>query len=671
MSGFAGFTGFGPDENENARAIVGEMLALIVHRGPDLAGEYVGDGAALGYRRLFSDGPVLARTPGASRNVPVPGAAGSGRGSGLNPDRLEDEGQPVIGETAGQPVIDETAGQPVFNEDGTLVLVMDGEIYNYESLKEDLAAKGHVFRAGTDAETVLHAYEEHGEKLTALLRGVFAFAIYDIPKRRLFCARDFFGVKPFYYCRYAKEGQSGPGFMFASEIKAFFAHPDFKKELNETALESYLSFQYSVHDETFFKGVYKLPPGHTLVLENGEAVLTRYFDPRYDPVEMTLESAVTAIDNAVSDSVGLQSRYSAAKSGSFLSGGVDSGFLAAASGAEKTFTVGFGYDKYDETAYAKELSGKLGAEHFSRVITAEEYWGSLPDVMYHMDEPLADPACVALYFASKLAKKHVDVALSGEASDEFFGGYNIYKEPLDLRVLTALPRPVRRFLGKIAALLPARIRGRNFFIRGGMDVEERFIGNARIFGKKERDAILRSPGKAPAPEEVTRPYYDGFGGYDDITKMQALDVRLFMVGDILLNADRMTMAHSLGTRLPLMDREVFKVASRLPTKYRVNRTDTKYAFRRAAAGHIPPEVAWRKKLGFPVPTRVWLKEDRYFEKVRASFKSETAERYFHTERLVELLDAHKSGKADNGRKIWTVYVFLVWYERMFGGTYTG
>jgi len=380
---------------------------------------------------------------------------------------------------------------------------------------------------------------------------------------------------------------------------------------------------------------------------------------------MSLESAVTALDNVIGDSMDIHSRAGGGEAGAFLSGGVDSSFLAARFTGSETFTVGFGYDKYDEISCAKALSEKLGKENHSCVITAEEYWDILPTVQYYTDEPLADPAVLALYFASRLASRHVKTVYSGEGSDEFFGGYNIYKEPLDLRILTSLPRPVRKFLGKAAARLPVWLKGRSFFIRGAMDVEERFIGNARIFGKKERDAILRAPGAAPSPEEVTKPYYDGFAGYDDITKMQALDIRLWMVGDILLNADRMTMAHSLAVRVPFLDREVFKAASRIPTKFRVNRTSTKYAFRRAAAKYLPAEVAGKKKLGFPVPIRIWLREEKYYARVKDAFTGTSARKYFNVDGLIHLLNTHKSGKIDNSRKIWTVYMFLVWHEEFF------
>ncbi|MCL2461453.1 MAG: asparagine synthase (glutamine-hydrolyzing) [Defluviitaleaceae bacterium] len=610
MCGFVGFTGFDAEKAEEARVTVNKMMDAIAHRGPDSAGEFVGDGVALGFRRLS-----------------------------------------IIGLDDGY--------QPMFNEDHTIALLFNGEIYNYQSIKDELTEKGHVFSTHADSEVLLHAYEEHGDELTALLRGMFAFVIYDIPRNRILCVRDFFGIKPFYY------RQSGGGFMFASEIKAFFPHPDFKKELNETALESYLSFQYSVHPETFFKGVYKLMPGHRLVYENGEVTVTRYFEPRFDPAEMSLESAVTAIDNVMRESVDMHRRVSDVEVGSFLSSGVDSSFVAARFNGNKTFTVGFDYDKYNEISYAKALSEKIGIENYSKTITTEEYWDILPTVQYHMDEPLADPAAVALFFVSQVASGHVKVALSGEGADEFFGGYNIYKEPLDLRILTSLPRPVRKLLGAVAAKFPAGIKGRNFFIRGSMNLEQRFIGNAKMFSKKERDAILNVPDAAPSPEEVTKPYYDSFKGYDDITKMQALDIQLWMVGDILLKADKMSMAHSLEVRVPFLDREVFKAASKIPTKYRVNKTDTKYAFRRAAAKYLPEEVAGKKKLGFPVPIRIWLREEKYYNKVKGYFTNETAGKYFRTERLLALLDGHKAGKADNSRKIWTVFMFLVWHERMF------
>ncbi|MDR1640461.1 MAG: asparagine synthase (glutamine-hydrolyzing), partial [Clostridiales bacterium] len=496
------------------------------------------------------------------------------------------------------------------------------------------------------------------------IRGMFAFAIYDSNTKRLFCARDFFGIKPLYYA------QMNGTLIFGSEIKSFFPHPDFKKELNETALENYLTFQYSVLDETFFKGVYKLPAGHYMIYENGELKIEKYWESIFSPEEMTLTKTVEELEKTLRESVDIHKIVSDVEVGSFLSSGVDSSYVAASFHGDKTFTVGFDYDKYNEISYAKELSEKIGIENFSKTITTEEYWEHLPKVQYHMDEPLADASAIALYFVSQTASKYVKVALSGEGADEFFGGYNIYKEPLDLKILTALPMPIRKFLGKLASLIPFDIKGKSFFIRGSKTIEERFIGNAKIFTKNEREKLLKNPSGKFDPMELTKRYYDlckdaSGKPQDDITKMQTLDIHMWMVGDILLKADKMSMAHSLEIRVPFLDKEVFRTASKIPTNFRCNHTDTKYAFRQAARSILPENVAGKKKLGFPVPIRIWLREDKYHDKVKSYFESSAAKQYFNQDKLLELLAVHKSGKKDNSRKIWTVFTFLVWHEQFF------
>ncbi|MDR1559444.1 MAG: asparagine synthase (glutamine-hydrolyzing) [Clostridiales bacterium] len=611
MCGFVGFTG----ETENAEDIITRMMKRIAHRGPDSAGVYLGGLVSLGFRRLS-----------------------------------------IIG-------LDDGA-QPMFNEDRTLVVVFNGEIYNYQTLKDELEGLGHTFSSHADTETLLHLYEEYGVEMLNRLRGMFAFAIYDIPNNKLFCSRDFFGIKPFYYA------DVNGNLMFGSEIKSFLEHPDFKKELNEEALENYLTFQYSVLPETFFKGVYKLPPGHYLLYEGGEAYIKQYWQSRFEPEDMDLASAVAMLETTLQESVDKHKQVSDVEVGSFLSSGVDSSYVAAAFHGDKTFTVGFDYDNYNEIEYAKTLSAKVGIENYSKTISTDEYWEHLPKVQYHMDEPLADASAIALYFVSQTASKYVKVALSGEGADEFFGGYNIYKEPLDIKPLTSLPKPVRRFLGALASAIPFDIKGKNLLIRASKDIEERFIGNARIFDKTEREKILRRPKGRYNPGKLTEPYYrqcvDKNGcPQDDITKMQTLDIHLWMVGDILLKADKMSMAHSLEVRVPFLDKEVFSAASKLPTELRCNKLQTKYAFRQATLKKLPQEVADKKKLGFPVPIRIWLKEEKYYERVKKYFVSRAAEKYFNVSAILKLLDEHKRGRRDNSRKIWTVFMFLMWHEQFF------
>jgi len=541
-------------------------------------------------------------------------------------------------------------GGRVFDERESMgtVLAFDGIIYNLEELREL------VDENCSELEVILQLYKKFGTAMLSRLRGVFAFVIYD--NGRLFCARDIFGAKPFYYM------PGNDAFVFGSEIKAFLAHPHFTPVVNTEALGQYLTFQYSVLEETFFKGIFKLPAGCFLVWEGGEAAISRYNSHSFAPEDLTLAAAVDGIDAAVCESV--KRHVTTDDIGAFLSGGVDSGYMAATFGGKTTFTVGFDYDNYNEIEYAQELSEKLGINNISKIISTEEYWQSLAKIQYHMDEPMADPASVAFYFACREAAQHVKIAFSGEGADEFFGGYNIYREPLSLRFYTMLPLRLRKWLASLAKRLPVGTRGRGFVIRGSKPVEERFFGNAFIFSEEERNQLLKFP-TTQSPTDVTRPFYDMVKHEDDITKMQFLDIHLWLTDDILLQADKMSAAHGLQIRTPLMDREVLKMATRLPVKYRVNKKDTKYAFRQAAARHLPPETAHRKKLGFPVPIRIWLREEKYYNVVREYFGSEAAEKYFHTSELLNLLDAHYSKKQDNSRKIWTVYMFLLWHDEFF------
>lgn len=606
MCGFCGFTG---DIADRENIIIG-MMNKIIHRGPDSAGTHSDEDVTMGFRRLSIIG-------------------------------LED------------------GSQPMYNEDGSIVICFNGEIYNYQPIKEMLIEKGHVFKSHADTEVLIHLYEEKGEEMLNDLRGMFAFAIYDMKNKKLFAARDFFGIKPFYY------GVFNNHMLFGSEIKSFLAFPDFKKEVNTVALENYLTFQYSVLDETFFKGVYKLKPGHYLVYKDGKIDIKRYFQPKFESEKAGLQDTIKKIEDVMLDSVKTH-KISDVEVGSFLSSGVDSSFVAATFKGDKTFTVGFDYEKYNEIGYAEKLSEKVGIDNYSKIISTDEYWDSLGKIQYHMDEPLADPSAVSLYFVSKLASKHVKVALSGEGADEFFGGYNIYREPMDLQITKLIPKPLRKGIAAIMKALPFRFKGKNYLIRASMDLEDRFIGNAKMFSEKERERILKNPTGKYNHKEITKPYYDFTKGQDDVTRMQFIDLNLWMVGDILLKADKMSMANSLEVRVPFLDKEVFEVARHVQPDYRVNREATKYAFRMAAKDYLPEEVASKKKLGFPVPTRVWLKDEKYYNIVKTAFQSEAAQKYFNTDKIVKYLDDHKNGKADNSRKVWTIYMFLVWYNQFFG-----
>lgn len=607
MCGICGFTGKLPDSKE----VLTRMMDRIIHRGPDSAGQFITDKAAWGFRRLS--------------------------------------------------IIDLDHGsQPMFNEDNSIVIVFNGEIYNFMTLREELKAKGHVFRNNSDTEVLVHGYEEWGTELPKHCRGMFAFMIYDMNKDLAFGARDYFGIKPFYY------GVIDGNLVFGSEIKSILEYPGYVKKVNTEALEQYLTFQYSVLPETFFKGIYKLAPAHSILFKDGEVTIERYWEPDFDIDEnANLDELVDKIDAQMQESVQAH-MISDVEVGSLLSSGIDSSYIATVSKADKTFTVGFDYDKFNEISYAQDLSEKIGTQNFSKLITEEEYWSVLPEIQYYMDEPLADASCVALYFVDKTAAEHVKVVLSGEGADEFFGGYNIYHEPVSLHGYQKLPKGLRRFVGKAAEMImPEGMRGRSFLMRGALDVEERFIGNAKRFSVKERKKILKNATPAKAPWKLTKPYYDKVKHLDDTTKMQYIDMNFWLIGDILLKGDKMSMRHSLECRVPFMDREVYKLAKTIPTKYKLAEGTTKYALRKAAKRHIPEATAMKKKLGFPVPIGLWLKEDKYYEQVKASFESPAAQKFFNTKELVKMLNQHKKGKLDNSKKIWVVYMFLMWYDVYF------
>ncbi|HIS69228.1 MAG TPA: asparagine synthase (glutamine-hydrolyzing) [Candidatus Gallacutalibacter stercoravium] len=609
MCGLCGFTGEVVDRDQ----VLETMTELITHRGPDSRGFFTDSGISMGFRRLS--------------------------------------------------IIDlEQGSQPIFNEDKTLVLMFNGEIYNYRQLREQLVQKGHRFATETDSEVLVHGFEEWGEQLLNRLRGMFAFAIWNTKDQSLFLARDFFGIKPMHYT------QVGQSFVYASEIKSILPFPGFEKKFNRRALDNYLSFQYAVPPETFFEGVYCLLPGHYLWYRDGKVTTTRYFDPTYAPDDsITEEQAIDDIERVFEDSVNAH-KISDVEVGCFLSSGVDSSYVASYFPGQKTFTVGFDFgERYNEISWAKNLSEQIGVDHYTKLISSEEFWSSIPKVQYHMDQPLADPSCIALYFVSKLASEHVKVVLSGEGADELFGGYPVYNEPRVFKWYQRLiPGCVRRGMARLVSAVPFFFRGQSFVIRGSRETEDKFIGNAFMYSLEDKKKLLKDPSIATAPQALCKPYYDHVRGYDGETKMQYLDINLWMVGDILLKADRMSMANSLELRVPFLDKEVFAVARKLPTRLRVNKKNTKYAMRQAALRHLPPATAQKKKLGFPVPTRVWLKDKKYYDVVSEAFHSETAKQFFNTDVIMKYLDDHFNGKWDNSRKVWTIYIFLVWYEIYFG-----
>ena len=601
-----GIAGFISPARADAAALV-PMLARIAHRGPDGHGTFVEGPAALGHCRLA--------------------------------------------------IIDLQGGaQPLYSEDKNFVVVFNGEIYNYRELTTELTALGHTFTTRTDTEVLLHGWEQWGRELLPRLRGMFAFALWDRRAQVLFCARDMFGIKPLYYCRCA-DGT----LLFASEIKAFLDHPSFEKQLNTAQLPLYLSCQYSPGRDTFFAGVQKLLPGHFLEFSEGIVRTTRWVQPAFlpgdtppapDELEAVLRQSAEAHKIADVEVAG------------FLSGGVDSAYLTALARPARTYTISYAEPKYDESFPARALARNLGLRNRVRCISPGEFWDAVPAVQYHMDEPMADAAAVALYFLNREAARDVKVVLSGEGADELFGGYNIYRDPFTARWYNRLPPWLRGGLGAAASLLPPG-PGVNFLVRRGLSLEERYFGPTALLTEREKRRLLPGYEGDGDPVCLTESSWDMTEDQDPVTRMQQVDLQLWLAGDILLKADKMSMAHSLELRVPYLDKEVFALAAALPAAVKANARMTKIALRQAAARTLPPSAAARKKLGFPVPVRDWLRQEPYTSRVRAVFSRPAAGEFFNVRLLHTMLNHHLHG-GDYWRQIWCVYSFLIWYEQFFG-----
>ena len=612
MCGFAGYIhNYGTFDKEE---VIHKMADRIKHRGPDDAHYYIDDGIALGFRRLS--------------------------------------------------IIDLEGGrQPILNEDGSLVLLFNGEIYNYQELREELIKAGHVFTTKTDSETILHGYEEYGKKILDRLRGMFAFIIWNKNTKELFGARDIFGIKPFYYYKKGKE------FMFGSEIKSFLSHPNFEKELDEDMIPLYLSYEYSPDERTIFKNVFKLPGAHCFTYKNGELKVERYYKIEYKiEDDKPLEYWEDAITKEFTESVSMH-QIADVEVGCFLSSGVDSSYvvkeISKGTKKVKTFSVGYEEEKYSELPYAQDFSNVIGVPNIANKVSADEFFDAVPEIQYYMDEPLPNPSEIPLYFLAKNARRYVKVVLSGEGVDELFGGYPMYLAGGHFDHYShKVPRPVRKVLGTVAKHCP-NFKGKNFLVRGAMEPYQRFMRANYVFQSAERQKFLKRPIASKVPEEYSKRYFDEVSNLDEPTQLQYVDMHTWMIYDILLKADRMSMANSLELRVPFLDKKMLELSTRIPSRYRAANETTKIALRGAAIKQLPERTANKKKLGFPVPLNDWLREDKYYNKVKAAFQSDIAEKFFMTSELMKLLDDHKSGKALNMQKIWSFYTFILWYEQFF------
>ena len=617
MCGFVGFI----DENDQTydhRAAIIAMADAIAHRGPDSEG-YFNDGrTALGFRRL------------------------------------------AIIDLAG-------ANQPLYNENRSLVLVFNGEIYNYRELRRQLIAAGHAFSTQGDAEVVLHGFEQWGEGVLDRLRGMFAFALYDTATGELFCARDTFGIKPLYYA------VEGGRILFGSEIKGLLAHPHARRSLNERRLAHWLCMEYLPDEETLFEGVRKLPAGHWLRWRNGRAERGRWFVPRFAPdAGRSLEESAEAIEAALRESVAAHA-IADVDGGCFLSAGLDSSLVAREAARimeARAFTIGWGEGRFSELEAAATFARATGLPNEGRILGAEQFFASVPAVQYAMDEPLPNPSAVPLYHLCAMAAESVKVVLSGEGADELFGGYPYYQECLAFAPYMTVPAPARRALAAAARRLPEGTHGRRFLMRGAHPLPERYIRLEYNFPWAEALDLLAPElgarcAAAPTPWELAAPLFAEIEA-DEITAMQTADILTWMQQDILLKADKMSMASSLELRVPFLDREVFALASTLPVSQRVGRRETKIALRAAAARTLPQATAAMPKQGFVTPLAQWLRKDPWREQVHEVLNSERARRFFRTDRLNALLDEHQRGPRSHMKKIWSAYCFLIWHEQYFG-----
>jgi asparagine synthase (glutamine-hydrolysing) len=564
----------------------------------------------------------------------------------------------------------ENSHQPMPYADGRYRIVFNGEIYNYLELRAELAEAGATFATEGDTEAIVAGYHLWGEAIVPKLRGMFAFVIWDTETKRVFGARDPFGIKPLFTARLADGG-----LVFGSEKKALLELLGGSKAaggVDPASLQHYLTLQYVPEPATMHRGIRRIESGTTFTVTDGELRTDRYFHPTFPirPVAKDEQQALyDRIAEVMDDSVRMHMRADVTV-GSFLSGGIDSTAIAALAKRYNpklmTFTTGFEREGFSEIDVAAESAAAIGVEHITKVVTPEEFAESIPLVVWYLDDPVADPALVPLYFIAREARKHVKVVLSGEGADELFGGYNIYREPLSLAAFEKMPAGVRRALGALSARLPDGMRGKDLLRRGSIPLEQRYYGNARLFRDDEL-GFLRARDADLSHVTVTRELYQRTraAGYDDVTAMQYVDLFTWLRGDILVKADKMTMANSLELRVPFLDSEVFKVASTLPVDQRVTKETTKYALRRALEHIVPPHVLNRRKLGFPVPTRHWLAEPLHDWAQQIIAESQTDE-WLDKQQVVAMLDAHRANQrsgspVDYSRKLWTLLVFMIWH----------
>ncbi|MCG7462441.1 asparagine synthase (glutamine-hydrolyzing) [Corynebacterium tuberculostearicum] len=551
------------------------------------------------------------------------------------------------------------------DEPDRYAMTFNGEIYNYVELREELKGLGYTFHTEGDGEPIVVGYHHWGKDVVNHLRGMFGIVIWDTHTKTMFAARDQFGIKPLYYAT------TEAGTVFASEMKCILEMADelgLALNLDRRAIEHYVDLQYVPEPESLHANIRRVESGCTVTLRPGEDVVAeRYFKPRF-PVQQVKQGEEQQLFNriaeALEDSVAKHMRADVTV-GSFLSGGIDSTAIATLAKRHNpdllTFTTGFEREGYSEVDVAAESAEAIGVEHIVKIVSPEEYAESIPKIMWYLDNPVADPSLVPLYFVAQEARKHVKVVLSGEGADELFGGYTIYKEPLSLAPFEKIPSPLRRGLGKLSQVLPEGMKGKSLLNRGSMTMEERYYGNARSFNFEQMQRVIPWAKREWDHREVTAPIYAQSEDFDPVARMQHLDLFTWMRGDILVKADKINMANSLELRVPFLDKEVFKVAESIPYDLKISHGTTKYALRKAMEQIVPAHVLHRKKLGFPVPMRHWLAGDELYGWAQDTINESQTEDIFNKKEVLEMLKEHRDGVSDHSRRLWTVLSFMIWH----------
>jgi asparagine synthase (glutamine-hydrolysing) len=606
-----------------ARAAVGKALRCQRHRGPDETDTWADAEVVYGFNRLaFID--------------------------------LEHSHQPLVW------------GPP--EAPARYTLNFNGEIYNYLELRAELTERfGTRFATEGDGEAIVAAYHHFGPDAVKKLRGMFAFMIWDAREKVVFGARDPFGIKPLFY-------SAGPGGVaFSSEKKSLLELSGtlgVAEELDRTALQHYLVLQYVSEPESLHTGIRRVESGTSFrVTPGGPVEFTRYFHPQFTAKPVHGAAEAEALYERVADVM----RDSVARHmisdpdvtvGAFLSGGIDSTATATLAREHNpnliAFTAGFEREGYSEVDVAAETAAAIGVRHVIRTVSADEMMEALPLIVWYLDDPVADPALVPLWFIAREARKHVKAVLSGEGADELFGGYTIYNEPISLAPFEKIPGGMRKVIGRLSTKIPEGTRGKDLLRRGALSLEDRYYGNARNFRDDQLRAVFRGYTEGVGFKDVTAPWYEISRGWDPVARMQHVDLFTWLRGDILTKADKVTMANSLELRVPFLDTEVFQIAAGIPLDQKLAGGTTKYALRKALAKIVPPHVLNRRKLGFPVPIRLWLRDEMY-DWARGIIADSKTEDLLDKAAVFALLEEHKAGDLDRSRQIWALLVFMLWH----------